>query len=785
MDLKSKLFGFGIFGRPVSVLSQEEIEEALGSSYAEIVSAVEIEKLRSSFTLNPLACIEGKEPIRPEHIVRMRTTAWRDYIFGPGVNILSKEYFFLIDYLLRTSEFVNTAVIRKDLGIEPKTLHYIGKKLKQFNVIEDRKENNMSFIRLNFIEEKPPVEKSISDEIFASENCLEVRDLCLYDNMPLCDQVKMLIEGAEEGMDTKMLYKKTGLSCRTGLKVMQKLCAQNSEDLCIVTEICYKSSVSKCYVRSVYEKITKKRLERITGNAGTNNQKTISAQEKEAALCFLAGKYKSFVLGKEIINEISELTGWAYTFDRKTLINAAKGAGLVVTRLEVPGGWRYIISKEAYDRETQVKSKEDGIAGTNYEKFRRRIRNAFLQNASYVKLDNGHALNNWRACKKLLEFFYMLVEGSCEDVVEVADLFNRIPTGLFFELNAFNNPCFRFNAGFSVWKNNLERFQDLGIQLDRNRSIFYTDNDMQLIKPEVYAIANAVDDMPLGEYKSLLSKRYLEVIEHKMQSKKYLAPLKRLQKERFIEFIRETSSLFIKKGTTGLGDTRLQTLIDNTQEKVYVDYNIRERVYRMACGMDQGNFEECIRAFLFKTYPEQVASSLHSKLLKPVPPEKVVRTKVTELPEKHRDLYLKIKEAIVLGSFAGFRVYAGYENIEVEAVLRYMAHRKIIYHRFISRNASTIPLNLNFVSMFSKNPNFYRKHTSVENDLLKTYFYRVYRMVEEGGSVDTCAILEKLVFIEDFELSLFLKTYDDVFETKMIDEFTLVSLRNVGDPFLD
>lgn len=787
-QLRSKLFSFGLYGRPTTALDSVELAAALHAPYAEIVPESAADSLRTAFTLGPLGCGAAQDAAAPGHVVRMCTMAWREYIFRPGVNIVSKEYFYLIDFLLEKQAYMSAAEIRSALGIEPKTYHYICKKLKELGVICERREGSLACIRLCEIADRALDAKATSfeEELFRHSGDLDLRRLTLFANLPFHDQIQLAIRNSADGMDAKSLYQSTGLRPKTGLKMMQRLAAQRSSDFCMVTELCYKSSTCKIYSRSAYEQVTRARMARIASQGAVGELDTISAEEKAAAMRFLAEKHGSFVLGKDIVKQLSEITGWAYTFDRKTLLSAARGAGLHIAKSEIGSSRRYRISLAPPEQVSEGQA-EANLRTGHAEKFKRRLKSLLLIHSSQVKLDNGAAANTWSAYKELLDYLCACLDKAPAARILFSDAVSGMPARLFFSLSSFTKPCLRYNAALSKWRNSPERLGDAYSDPGRSRSIFYIENCMELVRSAVLDLAVRADALPLDEYLSLLSDRYAVSIKAKLESKSIRTALNKLKKEGFIEISNCDKCLYIRRGALGAEDPKIHALIAGAQTKHHVDYNTRERANRKACHLDPGLPDAEIKAFIYNNFPGDTADALCAVFAAPAAPSTEPRApaRVTVLPADLQDLYLGIKRALVNEHMDGFKLFADRANSEVETVLRYLMHRKIINGLYIPKNAAAIPLNQKFARMFAKHPSFYKEFTHVEDDHYRIYFYRVYKLVHASGSVDTNAILERLTFIEDFELMRFFEVYSGVFHLQNADGFTSVSLRCAKDPFQD
>ncbi|KAI4291431.1 hypothetical protein PAPHI01_0705 [Pancytospora philotis] len=781
-SLKSKLFGYGFYGAPAEQLSTAELEEAMDAPYAEIVEHAAVERLMEDFSMRGLDSISALEEFSSAHVVRLSTVAWRDYIFGPGVNITSRVYFQLIDYLMRRAEFVNTSEVRRDLHIDPKTLFYLCKKLKALGIIEDQRDGQQTCIRVLPIAERLAEPREPGDELRIYEDgpAPSTEHLQLFCNTTLYAQVHALIESAPDGMDAKMLCVYTGLSPKVGYKLVQKLASLAGSDLCMVPEICYRSVVHKWYTRARYEKATRRRLEQIAGNAVADSRKSISVLEKETAMRIVAEKYGKFVLGKEIANEISTMTGWAYSFDRKTLLNTARAIGLHIRKAKSQGAVSYTLSVAPID-DAEASAPQD----KTYESENRRLKAKFLWNTRFNRLDNGQALNMWRGYKSLAEFILAELDRRGCDTVSLTSLRDTMPLGLFYMTSGISKSCFRYIAAYSIWRSNRARFAGPEDGADTGRSIYYIDGNRELIKPAVFEIAQTVDALTVGEFLALAAPRHAEILRAYFFSPALKSALRRLHRKGFITAVEEAPDFMLGRGALATDSPRMQALIDAKPEKTHVNYNTRVHAYHRAQQIGLQGPREALREMLFKNYPAHIAEALYSPA-RQGRPEIARRTskQPVVLPERLQTLYMDIKATIISGAYSGDAFYEQYGAADVETVLVYLMQRKVIGAKLVPRHASAVPLSKKFTQAFAYRPELIQNHTATVDPYCGLYFQRVHRIVEEGGSVDTGAILAKLRYVEEFELQRFFEAYADVFSLDKIDDFVLASLRDAQDPFL-
>lgn len=783
-EFRKKLFEYGIYGCSVTKLSAEELKLALKAPYAEIVTQEVALALANAFNMKKHITVTNSNEITTDHVVRMATSAWKDYIFGPSVNITSRPYFHLINYLLQHSDFVDTATVRRDLQIDPKTLFYITKKLKSLDILEDYKQALQTYIKLRPLQDKSTEENLRTEEvdIYGEDPVLRPENLKLYHNCPLLDQVYHTISNASEGIDAKSLHMQTGLVPKVGYKILQRLATLPDSDLCMVPEICHKSVVHRWFTNALYERITLARIKQISGSTPVDIRKSISTVEKETAMRLIAKKYKRFILNHSIVDEISTMTGWAYTFDKKTLLKTARAIGLYITKPDHTRAGHYILSIDPVgnDAEVIIKKKKHDHAHKGVQ----RLKHQLIWSVHFTRLDNGQATNLWQCCRKLLLFINSELEQIGSDSIQFVELYHKMPMQLFYEISGATKACFRCHAAYNVWYNNKDRFLLQVGDTDAHKEIFYKSNGIELIRPVVFTIADAVDQLIVSEFLLLAPKQYAETVQTYIQSR-YIAPaLNSLGKKKYIAIEEVDGVRIVRRGAEPFSDEEMERRIRKSANRTPVNYNLRMRIAQSTIKIEEDDYQTAFKQMLFKDYPQPVASEIW-KTLYSVKPIRLDLTKdVIPIPEAMQPFYLIVKGIVVRGIERPWSLLEKYPDADLEFVVQHLLRRKIIAARVVNRDCTAIPVSSKFLHLFSIKPDFIRQHCDVVDNYLGTYFCRIFKYIKEKGSVDTAAILQKMHYIEDFELDAFLKVYESVFRTDKIDTFTTVTLKNIEDPFL-
>ena len=629
MELKAKVFSFGFYGKEISELSEDELNLIKNSKWAEIVDPQQIEQLRSNFHTNSLEDKKDLEVIPKNFIVRMNSIAWRNFYFGNSFIVAKKEYFLLIDYLLehlnsadksskdltenelRSNEnrlksnenvlksnrddnsFVDIALIRSKLNIDPKTAHYICKKLNEKNLLDLEKKNNTTYVRLNKIEENEVVKE---ESYFVDEINIDAKKIKLLRYIPVYQQIKNLIRTSENGVDSKTIHEFFGMSSKIALKLMQKLATEENKEFIITTEINHKSTIFKIFKKSILEKKKKEKQERISSGKAAELSESISTKDRQDALKFLAKKYEIFFLEKNILREMSELTGWKYSFDRKSLLNDAKLAGLSVIKIDTANIlFKYIICiPEINKDDPKIKTLIENNINMKYTKLQNKIRNLIVFSPLFTFIDDGFPLNLWRSYKT----FYNIISNTSyyndsaigdntsyyndstirdntsyyndqldNSNIEVnsidiknnlscyndkldkssvnsidntlrftADIIKNIKVKEFYEINKIYASNIKLAISLEIFNRFPNKFSHLNIPINPIRSIYSSKLENIKISEDVKKISNELDNYKVSEYVDMIGNRYKSTFVPKLNPLSYLHILEALKENGFLSY---------------------------------------------------------------------------------------------------------------------------------------------------------------------------------------------------------------------------------------------------------
>lgn len=791
---KERVFKFGIYGAEVGSIDEEELNAMIDEEYVEILSPEDMQLFRDDLNSTQRIPKTARTkpvptPVPADYRLRMKIEEWKRFLFGPIQVISSRLYFGIIDWLLKHDGCGSTAEIRAELGTDPKTMHYICMKLKSFNLVVEEKDANSTVIKLlPLIDRSSTHPKDRSVEFFNNLPSMLCKNHKIFNfvNLDLIDQIKYHINKAKQGITSRMLSELMGLRTKVSLRMLQLVCEKEPDEFCVASMTARRSKVFVFYNRKKYEEERINRLERIVqGNSIPAKREityTISDEEKIAAITSLAKKYKSFVLDKEVYREMAEITGWAYSFDKKTIIRTALAAGLRVVRLNSEhSSQTYLIEledeaesceiSEAINQdEIEIKEKEDKEI-INCE-IAKKIGATYLKSSVFVPHDNGYRINRWDGNKQLLLFLREQYVAS-EPIILSDNKLYEMELWLVFYLFRFCQCKFRDNLIAEL----------------RNKSI---NKEKEFEK------------MKISEVMEILKYGTQKMINKTIKWEKLAKMLKELHGAGYINYLHERGEVVILNKEP---DEELDRLIAECKPASYVKRSVREEFVRIILKEPRNKMYEKAVEITERMEDKMAARILleRAEILKLEEAKSITRRREESevsvtcgvvKTEQYKEAYFKIKNGIFMGQVTAEIFNKDEPNI-TKQVMESLLDKKVISGYTLSGMLPSISLSAKFKKKFSWDIPFIREKTgweiSDESNLenlvggpfqyFGLYFPLIYKFVERAKSVDIGKITEQVHSLEDFELMKFFEVFSERFSVENIRGFYSVTLSSEKDPF--
>ncbi|KAI5151101.1 hypothetical protein ENBRE01_1902 [Enteropsectra breve] len=732
----AEVFRFGIYGKRLSSFTTDKQKTLLALPYVEVITPKKYLELQDKFDTKPQPAIDvSSAPIPQDHFVRMNMAAWGQYAFGNRLVIIP-QYYILFDFLLQQKQ-ASAAEIRKELGIDAKTLHYLSNKFKQHGNIELYKDSEGQVLVLKGIAAEGTNEANeINDADAIDDSIDDISGMVCYTNMSLYEQIKMHIKDAEQGISARMLENLTGIKSKLGLKLLEKIAAAEPETVCVVSELSYKSRTFRFYWRETYEEAQKIKEDNIRKQMIGERRTSISNADKEVALMTIAEKYKSFVLSKEIMQELKDLTGWAFSFERKTIIKTAKALGLEVEKFTTNGNvfnTRISLTKAPSLSEEASEDTESPQIEQN-DKFKRSLYLRYITSSRFTKYDNGYFYDRKFAEKRFYEF-----------LVDEAQ-YNRLPLVV---------------SGEDMLKLSVNDYYGIfGVRKLMIREIMQNSFKGRSVAE--------IDEMAMEEYLVNAGGPIEELIKMSASTEKIEKLLRRLEMSGAVELRQVGNSLEICKISNNA------EFPDDFSNHSKLTYQSRIEIYQTLSNYElKYLFSDALRLFEENYYDHRV--NLIKSTYDIVYAEDA-EMKNPPLFQMNEAFYLKIKKMILVGNSRWGSVLEGRTNSEIYNMLNYMSKKRILSNYNSMGSIESIAPSYKLTSKLEIKLNDVPEHK--HDEFYGRYFVWIYKVIKTDKSIDMMALVEKLKFLEEFELRKFFDVYSDIFELNTLDSYIIVSLKN-------
>lgn len=789
MNLKDKIFSFGIFGKDVSALSNGELQEARSKPWVEILSPQQVEEFRGDFTMSAFRNDLGSGPIPKDYRIRMNLIAWRSHLFGPSFIVTNKSYFLIVDHLLKAHEFVVLSTLREMLKIDPKTMFYICKKLSEKGLIEERRVGREVSIRL--VKALGAVDHGVQgDEDHGSINEIRSDSLVFYNNVSFVEQLKAHVEQAENGLDSKDLLRLTGMRSKFGLKHLQRLCQLYPERFKLVSSVDNKHTVFKCFAVDNLERRNARKLERMKsiGQWSEDGVDTLlSSKDRQSALWILAEKLGHFNLSKRNMREISRMTGYPYEIDRKNILNNARAAGLRVFTIPqaASGVPKYIVALPKYDASiVDLYVTTPNVVESN--KFCKKLVRFFLNIESCVVEDNGYPLSPNISNRVLYRHLCDICKNSgapdgyldfnYQTVMEMS-------VECFYKTVKIRSLNFRARCAFEITKRRL--LPDMNAE-----ELFVGTEEPRVLNPRIFLVQDKVESMVMGHYIQMLPDSLQDAIREFAKPNRFVRKLVLLEKEGLIRLkvLQDETILFKVVSLDSAVQEDMGGLAGGVLfRRCNLNYNKRcEFLHRMR-DVTENNIMDVTKQAVSKggfTRSDQRQIYKYTCIFAKIkcPKRRQEDTAHPVVTKEQQDLYLLIKKAVVFQWNLDLSDLKMPASTDIEDILDYMSKEEIIAGFKTSSIVSSITIHPKFRTFLGEDfPEPCKKAT--DDQYIELFSVKAISAVKECGSVDFDALLSRLKFLEGFELSRILEQKSDTLERNVIDGFVFVSLANLEDPF--
>lgn len=783
MNLRDKIFHFGIYGQKITTLSESEIHEAANLDYVELLTPDELEIFRKDFSLTPFATLKNRiNEIKHSNdiafddcYVRMNLQAWRAYLLGSSFITKNKFYFFIADYLIKNPEFVPLSKLRSMFNIDPKSLFYICKKLKERNLIAEEKKVKDSEIKIINVYDRTTTDENIQEpENIQNSN---LSSLIYFNNMSFLDQLKYHVNRAENGIGSKELSLICGLKSKTALRHIQRLCDIFPNQYKLVSSVDQKHTAFKVFSIENLNQRNQRKFEGMTDSQPKSQDLLLSSKDRQEALKILAQKYRFFPLSKEIINEIKQMTGYPYEIDRKNLLKNAKEANLQVFKLDKEYKFKYIISLSEYTESSIRNYFNRHSTKVKDEKLLKTLKKELIQNEKLITRDNGYCdVSEFSRT----EFYKFLVDLNIERFHFDYEIVGQLPVSLFYKLIKIKKFLFKAKCAYEICNNihsHLTEKTKEKLSYLETKEMYVDELEPKRLTEGILKAIEILDEVDFKSYIDSLSDTLQEYLREVSKPLKFMKKLKALQKKSLIEIqIDDANRIFV----TVIKDSKYLEKKNSLLFPIQNTYNIRAQYINLMKHSTLETFSKDSEEVIDNNFDRSEQRVLYDSLKEFYRDYKASEQESNTLSIEYQKIYLTIKKMLVFQIPIAFEKLKDYDHSDVIDTLKYMSRNEIISGFRSKSSFDNIIINSKFKNYVSET-----KYDEVPEDIV--YFTELYpkilNIVSSAGSIDFDQIIFKSKFLEAFELQMFFKTFPDDFNIKSVDGFLFVSMATIHDPF--
>ncbi|ELA48113.1 hypothetical protein VCUG_00351 [Vavraia culicis subsp. floridensis] len=652
--------------------------------------------------------------------------------------------------------------------------------------------------------------------------------------VPLITQLKNFIEGSRTGVCSKDIQDRFGIKLKIGLKLLNKITDKMEGSIKTVEEFEGKIKRTKFYNVNELSKLKERKRQRMIAREQGANEEGITMEDRINAIEQILDVKKAFVLDKEVFKDFKSILGCRYTLDRRTVINAAIKGGFNVYKLHDDAqGAKFVIAHKDVQQDDPLvlnyySPKRTAVSLTP---FQAQIHKFFVTNSRFTEIDNGFEPSMNRRVKAL----YLFIERVKDNEFYFdCDLLRFMSLGLFFKLVSFKR--YKFLAELveiiktrrSAQHDSCDKTMHRTAKKVSNGGIYAEENDDRVStgveaplgerngceygynespeKENIHkgnaagssiAVARTIDflggapdqetvhilNLPMEEIFNMeFCTDYMKLLRMKYEIKAFLPYLVLMNDLKVIHLEHDENTVKVtKKSAT---PEFWMHVNQETNADVHLDISEREEFFEKCKMIEEKRFyRECLFV-INRDYDAERAKILSARLtaLKKQVPSVCDSnlSKVPFLPQILYEQYVDVKKDLVLKGQINIKKY---NFTDLETILKFMRDKRIICE--YKACASTIELTSTFKKKVStKMDNIalpdmpeHLKERKDEMHIYHTkYLHLAYYVLVRAGSLDVDRLSEKMAVLEAFELLKLVKHFDTLFNTKVINEKTIVSI---------
>lgn len=639
--MKYKLLKCGIFGTELTNLSKEEINLCVSLPEAEFFYTKDQNLLKKDFDGKKIKkAIKYNEIIENIQHISVRI---KYFVFIESLKYLKfkEDYpYNIINLFLKSEDFISTEVIRNTCNLDPKRVFYVLKRLKQHDLLIEKKEKKILMLKLKVdkIFETPNIKKESEEP--------PDRPLRFYRDVPFLDQIKNLIDESTIGITSNDIKSTFGIAVRQGHTYLNRI-IELEPDKYGSKEIF--TGKMRRYLYFLKDNLKKQEQNNIKNDF-------ITKDDRIAVLNDILKISKSFIISEESILHFKNKLNYNFVPCKKTIMSTALQAGHKVYFLNEVGKNRTVIlhkDMELQDYLNSLKKTEPNYKSKFDEKFYK----IFVCYEQFIIQDNLYKIDE---NEKLFLWHNYLLKHSFDSYIIIDENFiNNINLDLIFKVIPINivniiNDILENNSKYEQNKNCLENIS-LSDAIKRN---LYGENTKKMkISLNLIRIFRKI----------LVLKKYnlIEIYcksEDKSDFKYNNNFYKKLKIQNLFNEKNDKLKLY-------LNDNILFKLkefyikINPKQNSCYISFEDRLKLADIVSFNKKEKAYEIIKSFIKQKYENSYKSCI--KILNDIFGKIITDKQKTNLDPKISEyLYTKIKYDLIKKSSLQYKDYKKYDNID-------------------------------------------------------------------------------------------------------------------------
>ncbi|KAF9764269.1 hypothetical protein NGRA_0705 [Nosema granulosis] len=774
-DLKKKIFKFGMYGKPINSLSNEELELLRNCNWVQFFYKEDLEQIQADIDYCPTTKVDFSNP----------QNIYARMVFSYFKRIVSKtkfkeiSSFRIMNHLIVNEEFIKQTDLMQIGNVSAKKVSYILRTLRKYNLVDKKLIKNASYVKMNLDGLFETFKKSNDPPKIPTAYSREV---------PIFIAIKNRLFASETGLISEDIKNAFGFGIKRSHMFLKSLASK------------YPDSI---FVKNVFEGRSRKHLfvrkEGAVNESLIKDKGLVTVDDRVRALRSLIRDKKWLTMCDKTCSQFRDILGIKHTPDRKTLIATAIKADLRVFNIKgIHPTTSYIIANKETSLMDIFSKREKPTKKDN--EYAKKIHSKYVKYVNFLVLDNLYEDKLPKRAEIVCQMIFnayglnpcilsddFLLDQTFDFMLKIVPFYKvNFVRKLEEELNACNISTLKKETNTSILQ--VLTIKDV---LSSPIDDFSKREINEKIKTKTI-LKNLMEPIWLDCMKLYIRRdEYLEII-NELKGTMNLEDTIVYDSKIYINYspahktdlgvlLRSNSGDIVLKLTEDFNDN-IQKRRKLDKSTFYVPYEDRLKLYQSACSVtSKQEFENLVVRYIQTN--KYVARQELIRFFK----EKfgIIVEELTNEQNKEY-LFTKIKHDLYTKEKTDTIEYNEYSHGQCQEVLNELHKTKYIKSTHRDLTLENIQLREEIkkrldrkISLPISNLDSYVERDTVYN----IYFNIIFDLLVISGTLEIGDLLAKANVLEHFELICFLKVYKDVFEMEDIDGCCLVSLKLNIDPF--